>query len=422
MFSNFYSRVKTTYLDYLRPFWILMMSSLIDRTGGAIMFTFFALYVTVHFNVGMKEVGVIFIIWSITGMIGNFVAGALTDRWGRKKMLLFGLSASALSSLGMAMIDDLTAFYILTVFVGLVANAGGPAQQAMVADLLPEEQRTEGFGIWRIVANVAVAIGPAIGGFLAGYSFLYIFLGDTITSLITAVIVFIWIPETKPELTETEEKKEESMWQSYARYLEVFKDGAFISFLLAMILVGLAYLQMYSTLSVFLVKTHGEPATTYGYILSINAAIVVLAQFAVTKKIKNRPPMLVLVAGCLFYAVGFGMYGFVATFPLFVLAMIVITIGEMLHAPISQSIATKLAPEDMRGRYMAIFGLSFMIPNAIGPYLAGVLMDDFNPLWVWYAAGILSAISALIFVGLHAKQKDAFKTEPVFEPEAAPAD
>lgn len=422
MFSNFYSRAKTNFLDYPRPFRVLLLSSFVDRMGGALLFPFFAIYVTNRFDVGMKAVGILFFIWHITGMLGRFISGALTDRWGRKKMLLFGLISSALTTLGMAFIDDLTAFYIMAFFVGLVGDTGHPAQQAMIADLLPEEKRAEGFAMRRVINNAAMAIGPAIGGFIAGYSYLFIFLADVVTSLLTAVIVILWIPETKPEQPQTQEKKEETIWQTYAGYLEVFKDGAFISFMLTMIMIGLVYTQMYSTLSVFLVEIHGEPAATYGIILSINAALVVFAQFGITKFVRKRAPMLVLVSACLFYLVGFGMFGFVASFPLFVIAMLLITVGEMLHLPVALGIATKFAPEHMRGRYMAIFGLTFMLPGAVGPYLAGVVMDDFNPYWVWYAASIIAGVAALILVGLHAKQKEAFASEESFGTHPAAAD
>ena len=68
-------------------------------------------------------------------------------------MLLFGLVVSALSSLLMGVINEIELFFLVTLAVGLFANAGGPAQQAMVADLLPEEKRAQGFGLIRIVAT-----------------------------------------------------------------------------------------------------------------------------------------------------------------------------------------------------------------------------------------------------------------------------
>ena len=136
----------------------------------------------------------------------------MTDKFGRRTMMLFGLIMSAMSSLAMGLVNDLSLFYSLAGVVGLLSNTGGPAQQAMVADLLPSKKQTEGFGILRVVINLAVTIGPAIGGILAARSYLLLFIIDAISSTITAFIVFSILPETMPE--KTEEQSSQSLTQT----------------------------------------------------------------------------------------------------------------------------------------------------------------------------------------------------------------
>lgn len=131
----------------------------------------FLLYITRKFDVGMTEIGVIFLLFSISSVIGSMSGGALADRLGRKEMLLFGLVASGLSSLVMGLIGSLTFFFRFTVVMGLLSNVGGPAQQAMVADLPPEEKRAEGYGVMRVAINLADAVGPMIGALLAVQSY-----------------------------------------------------------------------------------------------------------------------------------------------------------------------------------------------------------------------------------------------------------
>ena len=103
------------------------------------------------------------------------------------------------------------------------------------------------------------------------------------------------------------------------------------------------------------------------------------------------------------------MYGFVSGFALFALAMVFITIGEMIALPIAQVLVAHFAPEDMRGRYMAISGIGWMLPIATGPFLAGLVMDNFNPSWVWYWAGILSVVAAAGFIWLYTRSQERFK-------------
>jgi MFS family permease len=286
----------------------------------------------------------------------------------------------------------------------LFGNIGGPAQQAMIADLLPEEKRADGFGILRVVINLAVTIGPAIGGVLATYSYIWLFLIDAVASTITAVIVFLIIPETKPELSP--DKPGENMLETLGGYLKVSRDRLFMIFMFACTLMTLAYIQMNTTLSVFLRDVHGIPDQGYGYLLSLNAGMVVLLQFWITRRIKHSPPMMAMSLGTLLYAIGFSMYGFVSTYSLFMLAMAIITIGEMLVAPVGQALVANLAPEEMRGRYMAMFGFSWTIPFALGPLAAGLVMDNYNPNWVWYASGLVSIMAIGGYLFLHFKASE----------------
>jgi MFS family permease len=137
--------------------------------------------------------------------------------------------------------------------------------------------------------------------------------------------------------------------------------------------------------------------------LTARAIVVILFQFSVTRVMKRRPPFLVMALGTLFYMLGFGMFGFVSAYWLFVAAVVVITIGEMIIMPTSQALAANFAPEKMRGRYMAAYGLTYMLPAAIAPGAAGIILDNFNPNLVWYIGAGLCAVSAFSFYALHLK-------------------
>jgi MFS family permease len=335
------------------------------------------------------------------------LSGALTDKFGRKKMLLAGIILSGTSSLLMGFIPNYETFMVFTVITGFLANVGSPAVSAMMADILPVEQRAQGFSILRVVVNLSVTFGPAIGGVLAGYNYFYLFITDFVISMITACIVFFKIPETKPEPAADAEQTEQSLWSTFGGYRLILKDWFFLGILFLSLLTNLVYMQMNSSLSVFLRDMYAISSQKYGYILSLNAIMVVFMQFWITHKIKDYKPMLLMCAGNLLYAIGFSMYGFVGTYPLFLLAMAIITIGEMISSPIMQSIIARLAPEQMRGRYMATFNLSHEVANAVGPLAAGIIMDNYNPNWVWHAGGIICTISAIGYLLMQtpAKQK-----------------
>ncbi len=414
LFSNSMKRISTIYQEYPKQFWVIVGSNFIDHVGGALIFPFFALYITMKFQVGMTEVGLLFALFSVTDMIGNMIGGALTDFLGRKTMIILGLIISALTSLGMGFVQELQWFYVMGAISGLFATAAGPAHEAMLIDILPEKKRSEGFGVMRVAMNLSVAIGPAIGGFLASRSYLILFIADTVTSLITALIVYLVVEESMPVKQETKDKK--SFKTTFIGYGDVLKDKKFMWFVVISTIATLVYSQMYSTLSVFLRDVHGVPESGYGWLMTLNAGMVVLFQFMITRRISKRPPMLILALGSLLYVIGFGMYGFVDGYLMFMLAMVIITFGEMVIIPVAQAYVGNAAPEDMRGRYSGVMGFSWMIPWMIGPLLAGLIMDNGDPNWVWYGSAILGLVAALGFLWLR-KSHDQDWTPAIEDPD-----
>ena len=392
-------RIQSIYHEYPRAFWIYNIIIFIDRLGGFMLYPFFALYLTQKYDIGMSTVGIIFAIFSVSGFVGSALGGALTDRMGRRGVIIISLILSSLSALGMGFAPTLAIFVAISVIVGTLANIGGPAHEAVVADLLPPEKRAEGYGIIRVIFNLAVIIAPAIAGLLIARSYLLLFIVDAVISLISAGIVLFVLPETKPQAHA--DAKPETMKQTFAGYGRVFKDVPFVAFIGVTIMMSLVYMNMNSTLGVFLRDQHGLPEIGYGSLISINALIVVVLQFWFSRRLQKYKPLLMMAAGSLFYAIGFAMYGVVSTYIYFVLAMVVITVGEMIVSPFQQALVAGFAPEEMRGRYMAVSGLSWGISFAIGPYFAGLILDSANPNLLWAICGLFGVMASIGFTLLN---------------------
>lgn len=139
------------------------------------------------------------------------------------------------------------------------------------------------------------------------------------------------------------------------------------------------------------------------------------------RRIKNKPPFLMMTLGTLFYMVGFSMFGIVSAYWLFATVIVIITIDEMIIMPISQALTANFAPEDMRGRYMAVFGLTWMVSATLGPGAAGIILDNYNPNLLWYIGGMLCLVSALAYYVLHLRigSQKRFAPAPLEEPSAA---
>jgi predicted MFS family arabinose efflux permease len=395
-----FNGLKRTYNQYPRLFWIVVGTLFIDSLGSTLLFPFFALYITQKFGVGMTQAGVLLGMSSLFGLIGSIIGGALADRFGRRKLILFGLIFSALSSLLFGLAWEIRMLYGLVVIVGLLSRIAAPAQDAMLADILPESKRQEGFGITRVAFNYAWIFGTALGGLVAAHSFMALFVLDAVLSLIVAGILFRFLPETKPSIP-AETKQEETFLKTVKGYRQVLRDLGYIVFTLAGMLVLVVYQQQYSSLAVYLKDVHNISPRVYGIMLSVAGLEVVLFQLWVSRQTRKHPPFLMMVLGSLFFMAGFAMFGFVQQAGLFLVAVTIITIGEMVMFPTNKALAVNFSPEDMRGRYMAIYDLGWTIPSTLGPAAAGLILDNFDPNLLWVVGGLLCAIAAAGFYGMH---------------------
>ncbi len=392
-------RFHTFINEYPKTFWTLVLAVFIDHMGSALMYPFLALYVTRHFNVGMTQAGQLFAIFAVTSLTGSMIGGAIADKFGRKKMILFGILASASASLAFGFVQDLNLFYLVAGLTGILANAGSPAQNAMVLDLLPQEKQASGFGIIRVAYNISFAIGPVIGGLLANHNFLLIFLLDAFLSLITAGFVYLFIPETKP--TPTAHQAGQSLAMTFRGYLGVFQDRLYLLLIGALVLIQMVYEQLNTTLPVFLRDTHGVQASQFGLLLSLNALMVVFMQLWIAGKTVKYPPMLVMAFSGFLYMIGFGLFGFVAQIPWFALCIILITIGEMTMSPVMMAMVSRFASEEKRGRYMAVFELGWVLPNTFASLCGGMVLDNLNPQWLWIGCAGIGFVVVLVYLALH---------------------
>jgi MFS family permease len=157
---------------------------------------------------------------------------------------------------------------------------------------------------------------------------------------------------------------------------------------------------MNTTFPVYLKENWAIGEAQYGQLMALNAVMVILLQFPITKITDRfrRMRMQMMALGAFLYALGFGAQGFVGTLPLFALCVAIWTLGEMVIAPVSTVLVADMAPKTMRGRYMGAFGLTWGIGYGLGPTLGGTVMDNLGGRYIWYVSLILGSMAAAAFL------------------------
>jgi MFS family permease len=338
-------------------------------------------------------VGMMLLAAGLCSAVTQALGGALSDRFGRRPILLMATSASIFLYSGLAVLIGISApvWAIVVAYIAgrSVLTITRPVISAMVADFTSKEKLTEAYGILRIGANIGWAAGPAIGGYLATFlPYGWLFGIAPLTCGIVSLIVFFFVRES----SHTVGKR-----ISFRSMLPTTDDRAFLVFVGLSLLTFIVMGQMVGTLSIFTVDRVGFSTAQYGLLLALNGLIVILFQYPVTLALKRLAKSRALVLGSLLYAVGYLSLGWIRQFEWALIAMAIITAGEIIHSPVTLSVIGELSPQDQRGRYMGLFGLSQTVGMAIGPLLGGVLIDAFplDPELVWAPIASITLLAAL---------------------------
>jgi MFS family permease len=341
----------------------------------------------------MTVVGLIILAGGLSSAVTQALGGALSDRFGRRPILLMSTSVSILLYSGLATLIGISApvWAIAVVYIASrsVLTITRPVISAMVADFTSKEKLTEAYGILRIGANIGWAAGPAIGGYLATFwPYGWLFGIAALTCGIVSLIVFFFVRES-PHVVGGR--------VGFRSMLPTADDPAFLVFIAFSLLLFIAVGQLSSTLSIFAVDMVGFSTAQYGLLLTLNGLIVVFFQYPVTLALSRLAKFRALILGSLLYGFGYLSLGWMTQFGWALGAMAIITAGEIIFSPVALSVIGELSPQDQRGRYMGLFGLSQTVGMAMGPLLGGILIDAFpsDPKLVWAPIALITLLAAM---------------------------
>jgi MFS family permease len=169
-------------------------------------------------------------------------------------------------------------------------------------------------------------------------------------------------------------------------------------------------------LSVYIKENYGIPENQFGLLITINGLMVVFLQFFVTRITVRFRPLPVLAFGALFYGVGALTVTLGQAFPAFALSMVIITIGELIVSPTGLSLVAKLAPPEMRARYMGAYQLTWTVASGTAPVIGGLLNDYIAPVAIWYGGAVLAVIGSAGFLLIARSNRGRVDTEAVITP------
>ena len=270
-----------------RVAWVLFGGTFVNRFGSFVM-PLLAIYLTRQ-GYSIARTGLAVGAYGAGHMCASVLGGHLADRIGRRNTIALSMFASAAAMLSLSQARSYAAIVVLTWLAGVAAELYRPASHALIADLVPEEQRVVAFGLYRFAVNLGFAAGPATAGFLADHSFFYVFLGDALTSCGYGVIALLALPHGV-RATDAEHRGETPRQTTGSALLGGFaiplRDRAFVVFLAATVCLTTVDFQMGSTFALHM-KALGFTTSAYGLLISMNGAIIVVFELLILHWIRR---------------------------------------------------------------------------------------------------------------------------------------
>ncbi|NQD64782.1 MFS transporter [Bacillus haikouensis] len=332
-------------------------------------------------KIGAAETGVILILIVISGVIGGFIGGHVSDKIGRRNIMIYSEIGVLITYLFIAFCNspwfDLpyvsAAFFVLNMFAGGMFQ---PAAQAMIIDVTDSESRKLVFTISYWLGNLATAIGGIMGAFLFKTYLFELFIGISGISLLSVLMTIFFISETyTPEQTSSESSSEQpksSPLEIVQSYTAVLKDKLFMFYIVGAVFIFTLEQSLTNYIGIRLEKEIPEQSASLfgmeflldgtkvlGFLKTENTLLVVLLSTVVLFLFKKWKDRWTLVTGMFIFSVCFSALAFTNNVLILLIVIFVGTIGELMYVPVKQAMLGDLAPSNARSTYMAFYSLTF---------------------------------------------------------------
>lgn len=364
-----------------RALWLLIFGMVLNVTGSSLLWPLNTIYMHDHLGHSLTFAGLVLMLNAGAGVIGNLIGGSLFDRIGGYRSILTGVAITTCSAALLILFHSTLFYILLLVVIGFGSGMVFPSMYAMAGSVWKEGGR-KAFNALYVAQNLGVALGASLGGLIASVSFNYIFAANTLLYglfLLLAWLTYRPIDDERQALqlqTHIIEESKHIKDKQAFRSLIILCIGFFICWV--------AYVQWQSAISAY-TQSLGISLGRYSLLWSVNGLLIVLGQPLVSWVNKKIPSIKTqILSGIVLFIISFAVVSTSNTFIQFLIAMIVLTLGEMLVWPAVPAVAQELAPEGRAGFYQGFVNSVGTGGRMVGPLLGGIIVDVFNIHWLFY--------------------------------------
>ncbi|HET9826519.1 MAG TPA: MFS transporter [Chitinophagaceae bacterium] len=379
---------RNAYLGLASATWWLALVMFVNRAGTMVM-PFMTVYLRDQMHYSIAQAGLEIALYGSGAILGNFVGGKLTDKIGFYQVQFWSLFLNGVLFIVLGWMHTFLQIGICMFTIGVVGEAFRPANATAIAQYSLPENRTRSYSLNRLAVNLGFSIGPAVGGLLAYQSLFWV---DGITCMLAALLLRMALPPA-------EKKQKHNAHQKDKTASSVWRDGVYVRFTFFVFLTALCFLQVFSILPIFFREQLNFSKPIVGAILALNGLIIVIIEMVLVFKLEGRrSPVHYISLGSFFIGLSYLMLNLPLTgLTIALIAMVTLTLGEMLMFPFVNAFWVNRSNEHNRGQYASLFSMSFALAQVLAPTFGSQVVQHFSYHVLWYIVFGLCVIASMGF-------------------------
>jgi predicted MFS family arabinose efflux permease len=388
--------MKKLFKNYINTFgglskevWWLALITIVNRAGTMVI-PFLSLYLTESLEIDISNVGWVMTCYGLGSLVGSWLGGKLTDTFGYYKVMFFSIVTTGLLFFWLQTLTTFQSFCWGIFIVMIVADTFRPAMFVALNAYSKPENRTRSLTLIRLAINLGFFVAPPVGGLIIvaiGYSGL--FWVDGVTCILAGFLLLkVLNPKKVTELDIIKVENPES----------VYKDKAFWIFFLAMFIFAFVFLQYFSTMPLYYRNVYKLSEFEIGLLLGISGLVIFIFEMPLIQWLteQKKTNTYYVFIGLILTALSFVVLNLTSWIGVLVIGILLMTIGEMIAFPFSNSFAAQRAKKGNQGEYMALYSISFSFAHIFGHNSGMQMIDKFGFETAWNIMTIIAFIGVII--------------------------
>ncbi len=386
-----------TFKGLSREAWMLSIVMLINRSGSMVL-PFLGVYMTDHLKFSLENTGIVLSFYGIGSVLGSWLGGFLTDKFGEYYIQSWSLFLSAPIFIIMPFFSSVEMMALLIFLQSTISDTFRPANSVAITKYARPENLTKAFSLNRMAINLGFSIGPALGGILSGISYNFLFIVNGIGA-VTAGIIYVIFFRRRNKIFREKKKLEPTKTIEKTVTKSPYKDYPFLLYSFLCAVFAVCFFQFFNTIPLFYKDVAKLDQSTIGFILGYSGFIIVLLEMplvSLAERVLKIPQILSI--GIIMSGVSYLLLLFGSNIPLLLLSMSILSIAEIWVLPFMSTVTALRAERGNKGAYMGLNGIAFSFSFIFTPFLGTYVVSHFgfDSLWIGSFA-ILMVTAFLIF-------------------------